>query len=413
MKKSLLALAAMGAFAGAAQAQSSVTVYGIIDMGMAGGNSRTANGTDVTKQTALGVQQSAQSTSRLGFRGTEDLGGGMRAFFTFETTLRPNNTTATAAEGDQLSSFNNRQAFVGIAQKGIGQVALGTQQTIIHNVVGRTTAGQQNNLVGDVIYSIGGGTGGGLAALAGSYGMVNGQSYAVRVNNAITFASDTFAGFQGNAMLVLSNNNSTQTGANAGGESNTSGYGLGVNYTWKKLFLTANYQSFTNALNTVTPGTSPTTAPSTFTQFSPGQAATRGTNVNDNTVYVAGSYDFGILQAFVGYINRKVNAENNNLYFNRYTAQQIGVRSNLTPTVNVFASVGNGSWEQTGYDLPSAKINGYQLGSNYMLSKRTNLYAIFGNASQSNALNSTINPATARNTSYNINNYAVGVRHTF
>ena len=412
MKKSLLALAAMGAFAGAAQAQSSVTVYGILDMGVGGGNSRQANGTTVSNQTALGVQQSAQSTSRLGFRGTEDLGGGMRAFFTFETTIRPNNTTATAADGDVLSTFNNRQAFVGIAQKGIGQIALGTQQTIIHNVVGRTTAGQQNNLVGDVIYSLGGTTGG-LTAFAAPYGMTTGQSYAVRVNNAITLATETVAGFQGNAMFVLSNNDTTQTASNTGGQSNTYGYGLGVNYTWKKLFLTANYQSFTNNLNTATPGTSPTAAPGTFTQFSPAGAATRGSNVNDNTTYLAGSYDFGILQAFIGYINRKVNAENNNLYFNRYTAQQIGVRSNITPTVNVFASVGNGSWENTGYDMQSANINGYQLGSNYMLSKRTNLYAIFGNASQSNARNSTTNPATAAMTSYNVNNYAVGVRHTF
>jgi predicted porin len=130
-------------------------------------------------------------------------------------------------------------------------------------------------------------------------------------------------------------------------------------------------------------------------------------------MYVAASYDFGILQAFAGYINRKVSAENNSLYFQRYTAQQIGVRSNLTPTINVFASVGTGAWENPGFDVQKANINGYQLGTNYVLSKRTNLYAIWGNASQSNAANSTINPATARNTSYNINNYAVGVRHTF
>jgi predicted porin len=79
----------------------------------------------------------------------------------------------------------------------------------------------------------------------------------------------------------------------------------------------------------------------------------------------------------------------------------------------VFASVSTGAWENTGYDVQKANINGYQLGSNYILSKRTNLYAIFGNASQSTAANSTINPATAGRTSYNVNNYAVGVRHTF
>jgi len=419
MKKSLFAIAAVTAFAGAAQAQSSVTVYGIIDMGIAGGNSRNAQSSGVTNTNSLGVQQSGQSTSRLGFRGTEDLGGGTSAFFTFETTLTPNNQNATNTDGNTLSAFNNRQAFVGLAQKGIGRVALGTQQTIIHNVVARTTAGQQNNIVGDVIYSIGGGTSGGQAQLGNSYGMANGQSYAVRVNNALTFASETVSGFQGNLMFVASGTDTNQGGTAAaptGGQNTTSGYGAGLNYAYKNLFLTANYQSFTNDTNALAaPGATNTAVP-TFQIFSTGQSARNGINVDDNTMYFAGSYDFGILQAFAGYINRKVSANNNSLYFQRYTAQQIGVRSNLTKTVNVFASVGTGAWEAPGYDMPSANINGYQLGTNYILSKRTNLYAIFGNASQSNARNvQTVSGSatTATNSSYNVNNYAVGLRHTF
>jgi predicted porin len=407
MKKSLFALAAVTAFAGAAQAQSSVTVYGIIDMGVAGGNSRNQSGNTVTRSTGLGVTQAAQSTSRLGFRGNEDLGGGMSAFFTFETGLTPNS-------GSTLSTFNNRQAFVGLAQKGIGRVAFGTQQTIIHNVVGRTTAGQQNNLVGDVIYTLGGS---GVGALTAPYGMVSGQSYAVRVNNAVTFASETISGFQGNVMLVASGTDTNQGGTAAvptGGQNTNTGAGVGLNYTLKKLFLTANYQTFKNSTTATTNnGADPTVAPANFQQFSPAAAATSGINVNDTGMYFAGSYDFGILQAFAGYINRKVSAASATTYFNRYTAQQIGVRSNLTPKINVFASVGTGAWENTGYDTQKANINGYQLGTNYVLSKRTNLYAIYGNASQSTAANSTVNTSTALRTSYNINNYAVGLRHTF
>jgi len=83
MKKSLLALAAMGAFAGAAQAQSSVTVYGILDVGYVGTNEKDTIAGTTTKQQVSGFGQSAQQSSRLGFRGTEDLGGGMRAFFYF------------------------------------------------------------------------------------------------------------------------------------------------------------------------------------------------------------------------------------------------------------------------------------------------------------------------------------------
>jgi predicted porin len=349
----------------------------------------------------------------LGFRGNEDLGGGMSAFFTFEVTTTPNNQVTTNTDTALLGMTANRQAFVGLAQKGIGRFALGTQQTIIHNVVSRTTAGQQNNMVGDVIYSIGGATSGSMGALGSAYGMSNGNSYAVRVNNALTFATEEMSGFQANAMLVASGNDTNQTSATAGGSVTNSGYGLGLNYTFKKLFLTANYQSFTNDTTASTVGTVNGTAPSGFQMFSTGQAARNGINVKDDQMYVAGSYDFGILQAFAGYINRKVSADSNSNYFLRYTAQQVGVRSNLTPTINVFASVGNGSWEAPGWDNPSAKINGYQLGSNYILSKRTNLYAIWGNASQSNANNVGTNPATATASSYNINTYAVGVRHTF
>ena len=240
MKKSLFAIAAVTAFAGAAQAQSTVTVYGIIDMGIAGANNRNAQPTSVNKSTGLGVTAAGQSTSRLGFRGTEDLGGGTSAFFTFELGLNPNGTNDTSG---LLSSFNNRQAFVGLAQKGIGRVALGTQQTGIHSAVGRTTAGGQNNMVGDLLYTVNGNTPATAIASTTSYGMTAGQSYVVRVNNAITFATENLAGFQGNLMFVASGTDTNQGGsatAPSGGQNTNSGYALGLDYTFKQLLLTAN-----------------------------------------------------------------------------------------------------------------------------------------------------------------------------
>ena len=127
MKKSLFALAAVGAFAGAAQAQSSVTVYGILDVGYVGSSSRvptagTPSGNPTTqKSTNNQFGASAETSSRLGFRGTEDLGGGTSAFFTVETGLQPTNATASA--------WNNRQSFVGAKKNGIGQFSIGTQYT--------------------------------------------------------------------------------------------------------------------------------------------------------------------------------------------------------------------------------------------------------------------------------------------
>jgi predicted porin len=95
MKKSLLALAAMGAFAGAAQAQSSVTVYGIFDGGY---NGRAVDTKSTAAATATVVSNSDMSgnqaaSSRLGFRGVEDLGGGLRATFNLEFGFDPGNGT--------------------------------------------------------------------------------------------------------------------------------------------------------------------------------------------------------------------------------------------------------------------------------------------------------------------------------
>ena len=71
----------------------------------------------------------------------------------------------------------------------------------------------------------------------------------------------------------------------------------------------------------------------------------------------------------------------------------------------------------TGANANTAKFNGWQLGTDYNLSKRTNLYAIYGQTSTSNAVIGTYGQATAVTavspTSYNASSYAVGVRHTF
>ncbi|MBU3637776.1 porin [Polynucleobacter sp. es-MAR-4] len=428
MKKSLLAVAAIGAFASAAQAQSSVTVYGILDVGYVGGNAKasTVNATGGQITPAENVSlfgQSAQTTSRLGFKGTEDLGGGLSALFTFETGLQPQQTS--------LSSFNNRQAFVGLAKKGAGNARIGTQYTPIHEAVGATGANQQNNLVGDVIYP----QNTGLTNRDGSASNAN-AGYTVRSNNMLRFESESFAGFTGKAFMVqnarnenqtsyATNSTSTATAAYTsglgyvGGNTNSNGWGLGVNYTWQKLLVSANYQSFTteNAWNQQTnqvavgvAGTTPVTRT---------QAAQTGilTNMKDNQVYAGATYDFGILKAYAQYVNRKETSGLDSNAYAKRSAQQIGVRSFVTPTVEVWASGGMGRYTAFGYANPTTDFTGYQLGANYWLSKRTNLYTIFGatNTSQSSGQVVLSNGTTsmARSFSANANNYAVGVRHTF
>ena len=455
MKKSLLAVAAMGAFASAAQAQSSVTVYGILDVGYIGSTSRAANNAATNTFTSAtnaggaftqnngGFGDSAQSTSRLGFKGTEDLGGGTSAFFTIETSVAPNGATGVFG----ATGTGNRQTFVGLKKNGIGSGAIGTQYTTIHTSMAVTDPGQQNNMMGNLIYDKWAGfsaaqTGATYdlgTSLQNNAGNQNNISYTVRSGNMLRFDGENFAGFTPKAFYVATNNTNTQgtaitnaagtqTVAITGGVNNNTGWGLGLDYTWKKLLVTANYQTFKQqtaagtyassrltGLQTVTPAG----VPGGFGGASQtgGAAAGGAQNGSDAQQYYAGTYDFGILKAYAQYINRKwtdINLSTN--YWSR-SAQQIGVRSFITPTIEAWASGSTGRMNAVGSGGPTANLMGWQLGSNYWLSKRTNLYAMYGVQSTSNVNLAAVplggtQPVT-NPSSYSASNYAVGVRHTF
>jgi predicted porin len=106
------------------------------------------------------------------------------------------------------------------------------------------------------------------------------------------------------------------------------------------------------------------------------------------------------------------------LYYTKYTANQVGVSSYVTPAVQVFALAAFGKFQPEGafsatntvYTPGTTNLSGFQIGSNYWLSKRTNLYAIYGQMAQSNQA---FVAAGTNPYSYNTNNYGVGVRHTF
>ena len=407
-------MAAATAFAGAAQAQSSVTVYGILDVGYIGGNQRglpAAAGGATSKSNYNNIGSSAESTSRLGFRGTEDLGGGLSAFFTIETGLQPTNAT--------VSTFNNRQTFVGLSKKGIGSIAFGTQYTPIHTAIAITSANQQNNMVGDVIYPIAPNNNGNTTAFGAASNASNTDSYTIRTANMLKVTSQNVGGFVGTAFYTMADNDSTQRSTTMGGVNNNNGWGVGLNFTWQKLVATANYQSLnsrqdpncTNNCLTV-PGvagygnsvaattTANVNAPALWT------TATGGSNIRDNQFYVAAAYDFGILKAYAQYINRKATSQLDSANYLSRTAQQIGVRGFATKTVEYWASIGNGRFDSYGTTHPTINFTGYQVGSNYWLSKRTNMYAIFGSTQQSSSTNQA-------QPSLGANNYALGVRHTF
>jgi len=444
MKKSLLAVAAIGAFASAAQAQSSVTVYGILDVGYIGSNARegsvssAATGSQVNKIQKSAFGQSAEQTSRLGFKGTEDLGGGASAFFTIELGLTPANSELSGGTAeDRLqrttnasgSAVDNRQSFVGLKKNGIGQFAFGRQYTPIFNEGAATSPGQYNNVVGDLVYNSGSVYN--SSASTGN-GTNNNIGFTNRASNAFTAQSDSFAGFKIGGMYAVNNQNQTElapagtTAAAAGGNTNWGGWGLNGNFTWHKLYVGVAYQSFKTAYSTgVSPsvsngGGSIVNLGSVTAQSGQGIANVAlfpAAQISDKQTFVGATYDFGILKAYAQWVGRKVqndyvtlatsantSASTTGEQLNR-NAQQIGVRSYITPTIESWASVGTGKVKYSNLNQ-SANFFGYQLGSNYYLSKRTNLYAIYGQTQTSSS-------AVTGNTGAGANQYALGVRHTF
>ena len=400
-----------------------------MDLGYVGGNTRLASGAtnSVSKTTGNTFTASAESTSRLGFKGVEDLGGGTSAFFTVELGLEPASTTSGFKNS---ATTENRQSFAGLKKNGIGDFAIGTQYTLVQNSVAATDAAGTNNILGDMIYTSGTGVGSTSNANLDSSPLAYaaGASYTIRSQNALTLNTEKMAGFQAHGMIIMNNSNSNQTtlanGAGyTGGTNNQNGWGLSLDYTWNKLFVTAAMQQFSakNAYNTNssafnnTSGAAAVTGSNNFNVFGAGQASSLGTNVRDNQYYVGATYDFGILKAYAQYLSRKATLDQNTGYYAKRTGEQIGVRSFITPTIEAWAQGGLGKMTAYGSANPAANLTSWQVGSNYWLSKRTNLYAIYGQVGTSNVAYSgtSTNLQNQNPSSFNASNYAIGMRHTF
>lgn len=150
MKKSLLALSVLSAFAGVASAQTNVTVYGIVDAGFV---REFGDGPERSKLTS-GIKNG----SRLGFKGTEDLGGGISANFLLENGFQVDN--GTLGQSDPASNINRlfgRQAYVGLSSKTLGAINLGRQYAPIFtsqdsvDPFGTGLAGALTNIMASVV----------------------------------------------------------------------------------------------------------------------------------------------------------------------------------------------------------------------------------------------------------------------
>jgi predicted porin len=174
VKKITLAALVIGAFATSAQAQSNVTIYGVVDLGLA----KTTNGTTVERE---------NHASRLGFKGSEELGNGLQAIFNLESEI-------LADTGMQKGNLFDRQSWVGL-KGSFGTVYMGRTKDLIDGAQGRVEPFGADGVVGKV-----------------NEVMMRGGVGASRVANAITYNSPSFQGFVVSAQAVLSEVKGADTG---------------------------------------------------------------------------------------------------------------------------------------------------------------------------------------------------------
>jgi general bacterial porin, GBP family len=191
MKKSLLALAALSAFATAAQAQSNVTLYGGIGQSV---NSTEYGGVKSASQ-GQNAGQDFFKTTALGIKGTEDLGGGLKAFFDLQGDLSGSGQLGSQGQDGtvdtQQNNIFNRQAHVGVESKDFGTLSIGRQNDSVKDLEG---LGQMSNL-SDNLH---------LYTLVGD-----------RYAGMVKYATPTFSGFKATYSYTNdANNTGSATGTN-------------------------------------------------------------------------------------------------------------------------------------------------------------------------------------------------------
>lgn len=199
VKKLLLATLVISSISLSAQAQTNVTIYGIVDLGYA-------------KSTGTSIQQRENRPSRLGFRGTEDLGNGLSAFYNLESEF-------SADTGAQVGVLLNRQANVGL-KGGFGSVTVGRTKNLIDGTTSRVDPFKADGVIGKPNEAT-------LRVGVGSS----------RVNNSLTYSSPKVNGLVGNAQVVASE----VSGADAG-------YSLVVTYDEGPISLHGGYSRAVQAV---------------------------------------------------------------------------------------------------------------------------------------------------------------------
>lgn len=362
MKKTVLALAAIAA-SSAAFAQSSVTLFGVVDASL-----ETVKGDN----TVTRVSSDNLASSRIGFKGTEDLGGGLKANFFLDASVK---TDTGAADSSRLFG---RSAWAGLAG-GFGEVRIGRQDSLI-GVLGAAVLGTHQAYDELVV----------ARTLAG-------VAYR-RIDNALTYFAPTFVpgltlGAQ-YSTAVDSNATNGLTGSNAVldsaenlyGSNKGRGYGLSANYANGPLAAGISYVHVNSDV--------------------------RG-DIENTGVLVYGSYDLGVAKLTAYY-----NEDSRDGAFD--DRQVFGLKAAVPVAPNVtlsagYAAVKNANASSTSFNAKDTKDDGadiFTVKAQYDLSKRTALYALFTQVNNDDAASLSVSGATT-SAGKSSRGLALGVRHSF
>ncbi len=401
MKKSLIAMAAL-AVVGAASAQSSVTLYGIIDVGYGSHSTTSRDGTAFTK--TAGVMDGSRAGSRLGFRGTEDLGKGLKLNFVIEQGINITSPEAfnqrVASGGHQIvgvgnanagtgaatySTGNSRQAFVGLSSDSFGEVRIGYQYTNSYDLVAFSG------------YSL-------TEFQGGNY---QNQTHANGSRaNAITYIAPKISGVTLKAQLGSGTGRGTVesdvvTGGNGFTKNNNAYLSLMAAYAQGPVSAAYAYSKAgvtqANAIGAIV--ISPFGVNGTAATAAIVNTATRN-NVSHN---LGASYNFGVavVSATLGRLSDGGAATTTDP--TTTNARQLSVKVPVG-AFELMASMGSAKGIRASVTTLDSK--GQMLGVNYVLSKRTNMYALMG--SQRNEF--VVAAATA---GFRDNKTVVGLQHSF
>ncbi|WP_250474758.1 porin [Caballeronia sp. GAFFF1] len=383
MKRNLLIVGVLGAFAASAQAQSSVTLYGMLDAGIvyannAGGHSNWQQGSGSVSDTYFGL------------RGSEDLGGGLHALFKLESGFNLNNG------GFNQDGMFNRQAYVGLQSDQFGTVTLGRQYDSMVDFLGPLSeagAGYGNNLSAHPFDN-------------------DNLDNSFSIKNSVKYRSANYAGFKFGGLYGFSND--------AGQFSNNRAWSAGASYTAGPLNFAAAYLQTNNSRNFNTGG-AVTAGQSNKGNLTADLQRTFGAGVNYaygpatvGFVWTNTHYD-GLIAASQGGTSFTL-PTGTNLHLNNF---ELNGRYALTPALNLDAAYTYTDGKLTGSNgTGDPKWHTVSLQADYSLSRRTDVYVEgvyqhasgqLGNAGANVAIINTLSPSTSQNQVA----AAVGLRHRF